>query len=301
MGEETPAALFELIGHPGRLSIVEELIEARRGDSEGTVSFTALRDRSAIDDTGRFNYHLGQLVGTVVEKTEDGYRLSPYGHRITAPLMGGIYDPQRVTDSIETGGFCYDCGANLRIEPTSTVLRLVCEQGHVNNRGLLGYPGVTEGRSPDEASRALGLVNRQGTELAVAGTCPACHGAVDGEIVPLLSASLGLNGPEEWYVFEAPCGTCGNQFTTTVGGCVTTHPAVVSFLADHGTDVRNCLPWELSFAQPGAEVLQSTDPLRLGVEISRGGDSLHVVLGPTAEVVSTGRTPGTDGSGTADG
>jgi hypothetical protein len=288
MATETPAELFDLVGHPGRLSIVEELIAAKRGDDDSR-SFTTLRDRSAIDDTGRFNYHLGELVGTVVEKTDEGYRLSPYGHRITAPLMGGLYDPDRVTDSIETDGSCYDCGADLRIEPTTTVLRLVCEQGHVNNHGLLGYPGVTEDRTVEEASRALGLVNRQGTELAVAGTCPACHGAVDGEIVPLSAAGLALDGPEEWFVFEAPCETCGNQFTTTVGACVATHPAVVSFLYEHDTDVRNCLPWSLAFAAPGAERVEAREPLRLGIEIARGEESLDVVVEKTAEVSSVER------------
>jgi hypothetical protein len=274
------ADVFELVDHPGRLSIVEVLIDAQRTDGETRLRFTDLRDRSDIDDTGRFNYHLDQLLGTFVTKTEAGYRLSSYAHRITAPMMGGIYDPERATDAVATPGECPDCGSDLLIETDETVPRLVCEQEHVVNQGLLGYPGVVGDYPPDAASEALGRINAQSVELAVAGTCPTCHGPVDGEITESAADS---------YHFEAPCDTCGNQFAHTVGGCVQTHPEVVSFLYDHGVDVRQTEPWALPFVYPGRETVASTDPLRLSVDVHRGGETLTVTVDRTAAVVSTER------------
>lgn len=275
------AEAFELVGHPDRLSIIEVLIEARRSDGQSDVQFTSLRDLSNIDDTGRFNYHLNQLLGTFVTKTDDGYRLSSYAHRIMAPMMGGVYDPDRATESVETAGECPDCGSDLWIQPDETTLRVVCDQDHVINEGLLGYPGIVDDRPPAEATETFGLINTQGIELAVAGVCPTCHGPVDGEITAAENA--------DYYLFEAPCGTCGNQFANTVGSCVLTHPSVVSFLHEHGIDVRKTTPWSLSFAHPGAEIVESTEPLRLSVEIQGDEELLSVTVSRSGTVVSTER------------
>lgn len=288
---EHPADVFELLGEPARLSIVQALVEARRSDGDSHLCFTDLRDRAGIDDTGRFNYHLDQLLDTLVTKTEDGYRLSSYAHRVTAPLAGGLYDPERATELIGTDGECGVCGRQLRIRPEGTVLRLVCEAGHVNNEGLLGYPGAVSDRPPGAANDAVGLINTQGMTLAVSGVCPACHGPVDGECRPAAETRVDtadIDG-ERIYLFEAPCGTCGNQFACTVGGCVLTHPAVVAFLHDHGVDVRDTPPWELPFLAPGAERVVSTDPFRLSLAITRDGATLTVTLDRDGSVVSTDR------------
>jgi hypothetical protein len=274
--------VFELVGNPDRLSIVEVLIETRREDEDPHVRFTDLRNGSDIEDTGRFNYHLDQLLGTFVTKTEEGYRLSSYAHRIMAPMMGGVYDPERASDPIETPGECPECDSELKIEPSETVLQIRCEQGHPINRGLLGYPGVVGDRPPAEANQALGLINMHGVELAVSGTCPTCNGPVDG--------AFHESDDAEYYYFESPCRTCGNQFANTVGGCVLTHPAIVSFFYDHGIDVREMVPWELSFVYPGAETVESTDPLRLSVDIVHDDEVLTVTVDRNATVVSTERT-----------
>lgn len=276
------ASVLEVIGHEDRLAIVEALIEARRSEGDPFLRFTDLRDRAGIDDTGRFNYHLDQLRETFVTKSEEGYRLTSYAHRITAPMMGGLYDSDRASDGIETDGSCPDCDAGLRIEPDGTVLQVVCERGHVVNHGLLGYPGVLGDRPPEDANRTLGLLNAQGVELAASGVCPTCHGPVDGGLV--------RDDDAGYYLFEAPCSTCGNQFANTVGGCVLFHPAVVSFMYDHGVDVRDRIPWSLSFVYPGRETVESTDPLRLSVDVTVDDAVLTVTVDRDANVVSTARS-----------
>jgi hypothetical protein len=283
MSDPDPVAdAFDKIGHPARLSILEALLEVRRTDDDPHVSFTELRDRSAVDDTGRFNYHLGELVGTFVHKGEAGYRLTSLGHRLLAPMVAGIYDPDRELDPIESPGACYDCGGSLRIEPAGAKLQVVCEDGHVVNAGLVGYPGVVADRPADEAVAALSVLNTQGVERAVAGVCPICHGPVDG--------AIGHDEGFDVYGFEAPCGTCGNQFATTVGSVIATHPEVVSFLADHGVDVRRAVPWSLPFRQAGAETVVSEEPLRLRVDVAGDETRLAVLVDGDGEVVSTERS-----------
>lgn len=220
--------VFELIAHPDRLSIVRALIERRRTAADPHLRFSELRDNAGVDDTGRFNYHLDQLRGSFVTQGDDGYRLSAYGHRLTAPMMGGVHDPDRVEEPIETPGECPGCGESLEIRADGIVLQVACEEGHPLNSGLLGYPDIFNAREPEAANEALVLINTQAFELAVAGTCPTCHAPVDGA---LRRAEEGA----PWY-FEAPCDTCSNQFAATTGACVATHPDVVLFFSAHDVD-----------------------------------------------------------------
>jgi len=80
-------AIFSLLSDETRLAIVRELAACRLGESEPRLSFSALRTRVGIDDAGRFNYHLGRLRGSLVEKGEDGYGLTETGAVVGSMLV----------------------------------------------------------------------------------------------------------------------------------------------------------------------------------------------------------------------
>lgn len=285
MTDEAPSLdAFETVAHEARLSILRALLAERRTSEDPHLGFTDLRDRAGIEDTGRFNYHLGRLRGTFVRKADEGYRLTTFAHRLLAPMVGGVYDPEWAPEPVDSPGECSECGRELVIRPEGATLQLVCEDEHVINSGLLGYPAAMTGRSAGETVTALGLLNLHGIEQAVAGVCPLCHGRVDGSV----SEHGGVGG----YLFEAPCGTCGNQFAAPVGYCVATHPTVAGFLADHGVDVRRTAPWALDFCTAGAERVTSEDPLRLELRIERGDDTLSVLVDRDGSVVSAERRGG---------
>jgi hypothetical protein len=276
------ADLFHLVGQPARTAILRALLERRRDAEDPTLSFTDLRDAAGIEDNGRFNYHLGELIGSLVIKADDGYRLSGFGFRLLAPLAGAAYDPDADPDPIPVPGECHDCDASLTVRPDEGILKVICERGHVVNHGLIGYPGVVTDRDPDDAAAALALLSTGMTELGVAGVCPLCHGRTDGEFV--------ANQTGGRYTYRAPCDACGNQFATTAGGCVAGHPAVVSLFDDHGIDVRRRAPWTLPFRQLGAETVTAEDPLRLRLTVGKElTASLTVVLARDGSVVSLDR------------
>jgi hypothetical protein len=283
----SPADLFHLVGQPARTAILRALLERRRDAEDPTLSFTDLRHAAGIDDNGRFNYHLGELVGSLVAKTDDGYRLSGFGFRLLAPMAGGAYDPGADPAPLPVPGECHDCGAALTVRPDEGVLQVVCDEGHVVNHGLVGYPGVVTDRDPGDAATALALLSAGSTELGVAGVCPLCHGHTDGELVE--------DPTDGGYAYLAPCEACGNQFATTAGGCVATHPAVVSLFDDHGVDVRERVPWTLPFRRLGAGTVVAEDPLRLRVTVGEELDeSLSVVLARDGSVASLDRPGGAD-------
>lgn len=79
-GPDATADLFELLSDETRVRIVRELYREREHDPDDPgLTFSTLGRRIGADDTGRFNYHLRRLRGTLVDKREDEYVLSPLG------------------------------------------------------------------------------------------------------------------------------------------------------------------------------------------------------------------------------
>ena len=72
----TPDEAFAVLGNEIRLDIVRVLWNADAAheyddvsDTAETISFSELRRRVDIDDNGKFNYHLSQLVPHFVRQT----------------------------------------------------------------------------------------------------------------------------------------------------------------------------------------------------------------------------------------
>ena len=84
-GDAALAALFDLLSDETRLRIVSALAGYEHAHPESpAIRFAALRERVDARDSGRFNYHLRKLDGILVEKTDEGYSLTPVGRQIVA-------------------------------------------------------------------------------------------------------------------------------------------------------------------------------------------------------------------------
>ncbi|MFB6175614.1 MAG: hypothetical protein ABEI99_00435 [Halobaculum sp.] len=79
-------AVFDLLSDETRLAIVTELDRARRDGEADGLRFSTLRGRVGAADSGRFNYHLKKLRGTLVRKDGDHYVLTPTGVRMAATV-----------------------------------------------------------------------------------------------------------------------------------------------------------------------------------------------------------------------
>lgn len=82
------AKVFGLLSDETRLDIVRALAERNFEESgRPCLSFSELRDRVGVRDAGRFNYHLAQLRGSLVEKTPEGYALTDRGVTVGALVL----------------------------------------------------------------------------------------------------------------------------------------------------------------------------------------------------------------------
>ena len=74
-----PTDALEVLGNEIRMATLRELAEA-----DGPLTFTELRERVGLRDTGKFNYHLTKLCSYFVRETDGGYELGHAGSRVIA-------------------------------------------------------------------------------------------------------------------------------------------------------------------------------------------------------------------------
>lgn len=104
------ADALSVLANETRLQIVAELADAAE-----PLSFTALRERVGVRDTGKFNYHLTELCEYFVRETRDGYELGHAGERLAddAGVWTGIERsgaPSADGESVGRTDTCRVCG-----------------------------------------------------------------------------------------------------------------------------------------------------------------------------------------------
>lgn len=105
---------LETLAHETRLSILRTLADADR-----PLRFSELRKRIGLTDTGKFNYHLSELLGRFVRESDGGYELGPAGERTI--LAAGDLDAAALsiaaTDDESTCPVCSesDCDKQIHI------------------------------------------------------------------------------------------------------------------------------------------------------------------------------------------
>ena len=294
MDRVSPADAFELLAAEPRMDILQSLVVARR-EGKTPLSFSELRRDTAIEDSGRFNYHLGKLVGTFVEKTDDGYDLSYAGHAIVAAIIAGTYtgserkEPQQLADD------CVLCGAPITASYTDGELAVRCANDH--NLFVTGFPpGAAAGMDMETLLEVASLRTYQRIEFATTGRCPECFGSL--RTTP---ETTDLGGGE-MHLLDSQCERCGETFTVSAGNYLVFAPEVVSFYREHGVDVHHERPWTMAVALEGRGVdeggsadatVVSTDPYRLQFDLEEDGDHLLVTLDDRGRVIEATRPPET--------
>lgn len=273
------ADAFSLLGDPRRIDIIRVLWEAGRGNP---VPFSDLYDRVDVSDTGKFNYHRGQLVPHYVRKSEDGYRLTQAGERVARAINAGVYSEYTEMEEFDARGSCYDCGStDLRGEYVGGRFRIDCRD--CDNRILnVGVPPSTaRGRGPSGFVDAYEVWSRTRVEQAKHGLCPVCNGSMEPDVSRPIRDTLDV---DVQAVFD--CAVCDRRVVTSFGTLALWHEDVESFLQERDASLAERPYWSVEQAMTDRHTtVVSENPSRYEVSFRADGevcsaefdDSLRVV------------------------
>jgi uncharacterized protein (DUF983 family) len=271
---ETSAQAIAAIANETRVAILEALSAA-----DEPQSFSALRHAVGVTDSGGFNYHLDKLADRFIRKTDAGYELTYAGRWVLGSIRSGVY-----TDTVEVepvdAGTCPRCGGQLRATYREGTLEVSCADCAETVSRFGVPPTIVEGFDTEELPGALSRWVLTLVQRVQRGFCPDCSGrtrpSLDRED-DTLDGFLGV---------RYTCDRCGLSLESVVGATVLDHPAVVTFHADHGIDLRDTLIWEVPWFFEQTATVVSEDPLRVQVDPEVDGDRLSLRLDESFEVVS---------------
>jgi len=274
---------FAALGDDTRVAILEALVDARREDpSDPALSFSDLRERVGVADSGRFNYHLGKLRGTFVEEGDDGYELTYAGEEVVGAILAGTHDPDVVLGPTALDDTCPVCDTGLTAAYEDGTLRVECENEHTPMLTTVP-PAAASDRSLEELLRVATLATYAKFELVSGGVCFECYGHLDRAIEP----SETDDAPE--FVYRTQCERCGFTTSSVATVALIRHPAFVSLCDDHGIDLRERVPWTIPGLVDGDTTRVGTDPDRYRVRIELDGDPLEATLDGEGVVVDATR------------
>jgi DNA-binding transcriptional ArsR family regulator len=275
----TAAEAFGILGDETRTGILRALLEH---DGGTPVTFSELRAAVGSEDSGRFNYHLQQLVGHFIERTEDGYDFRHPGRRIAHAILAGTYTERATMEPTPAPGACHACGAEAleaRYEDEQFTIRCgECGETLV----VVPFPPVAiRDRTGEEVLAAFDRWSTTQGRLAADGICPECTGHMDGAVTENRSAFIDFP-----VIPRFECRVCRRRAVTAFGSVALGHPDVIRFHHRHDSYPRQRPYWTteqlVGFRHTTVE---SEDPWRIRVTFPVDGERVEATIDEAVEVV----------------
>ncbi|WP_410766674.1 winged helix-turn-helix domain-containing protein [Haloferax sp. DFSO60] len=265
----SPAEAFSIVADETRLAILEALWES----DDRPVPFSELRRRVGVDDSARFNYHLGKLRGQFVKKTDDGYDFRLAGEKVVRAVLAGTFNEDPVVEPFVASGSCVACDGDLIATYQDERLTLTCDAcGRIHAHEEFP-PGGLDGRSPDDLLSAFDQRVRHLHCLAADGVCPECGGTTE-TLLSSETAPFDLD-----VVVSHRCSQCAYTVVSPIGLVLLDESAVLSFLSARGDDVCGTPFWHFPWVVgDDALTVVDSDPWRIEVEIRHDDEVLTVEL-----------------------
>ncbi|GAB7009555.1 DUF7351 domain-containing protein [Halorubrum trueperi] len=300
----SPDDAFAVLGNEVRVRILRTL-----GDAAEPLAFSELYDRLPIDDTSRFNYHLGELRGHFVRKGDSGYALDHPGRRVVEAIRSGAVtdDPDLERTSIDDR--CPTCDERLEIRWHDGSVEVFCsrcesrwersssrvdtaegpESGYL---GRLPFPpaGIRD-REAEEVFRAAHAWTIVELLAVGAGICPRCAATVETELDACSDHEddgICSNCRSSFaVVLTASCTNCLYHVGSAAALGLLSSPALLGFMLDHDVDPlspRSVCRLDRFFSGYD-ETIRSLDPLRVVLTLSLDGDELTLHVDENGDLV----------------
>lgn len=307
-----PDEAFALIGHETRVGILRVLATTDRPNRP--VAFSEIRDQLDDIDSAHFNYHLNELTGHFLERTDDGYDFRRPGRRVAQAILSGSVTGNPTSELTPVDQRCHHCGGPLEIMYHQERLAIYCTECagtylHSNHQaanddvpdayGFLGLhdlpPAGMAERTPTEAVEAAHRWSLLDTLSTAADLCPRCaepfadrvdvcadHDTADG--------CCERCGYRHAVVYTAHCTNCAYDKRLPLGTVLAADRAVRAFLASNGFDLLDAdyEAFSTVFKTYDERVVE-TDPLEAVFTYAVDGETCAVTVGPGGEVRDVSR------------
>lgn len=300
-----PAEAFGVLQSEVRLAILRALWAA----PDEPVPYAALERRTAAE-TDNFHYHLEQLVGHFVRRTDAGYELRYAGEAVVRAVVAGWITDDVSLAPLVIDDHCPYCESAIEIRYLDEQLTARCTGcgGVVRGEELppgtimhYGFPpsGVS-GRSPEELLEAGHVLYDAKVTPMLNGVCPECAAAVDHAFVVCEDHDPGADGlcpacDARFAVWTAAeCQRCGYTRQFAPWFQLLSEPAVIAFYHEHSDFDRTIpfskLTWENApYIRSITQSVLSTDPLRVRVDMPLEAAELRVTMDEAFEIVELER------------
>lgn len=266
-----PDEAFALLGNEIRIDIIRVL-----GDVSGEpLSFSELREQVGTRDSGQFNYHLNQLVGTFVQRTGDGqYELAYAGRRVVGSIHAGDFNRRGIVGTFALESFCGACDTQLEATYEDEQVTIRCSSCDTLRTRFDFPPGGFDDRTIDELTRAFDGWIMGVLETITDGICFNCAGKTTGRLRDEVEPPF----EDEPVYIEFTCERCNNRTTMSVNSYLLLHPVVIAFHYDHGIDVHKEYTWNLEFVHESNLRVSSENPLRIESILELNDDCLTLIV-----------------------
>lgn len=295
MTANSAADIFRLLSDETRVDILRavavaqaELEEAGSGPAE--LAFSDIYDHIDVENTSKLSYHLGELTGTYLRKSEAGYSLSHAGERIVRFILSGNYEEPDSFGPEPVSGVCVFCGEEaLEASLSQQFFRIDCTACEQQVAGQPITPAQARTRETAALIRSVKLQSAEDYRQVRRGLCPECGARVTAEVMELPESPLPDADP---FLVTSQCEACLRTYNSPLTYSVAYHPASVAFHWDHGIDVTTNGIWEFhEYVYEGRWTSQqvASDPDAYEVVLRCGDDALRLRLDSTATITATER------------
>jgi hypothetical protein len=291
IGETSPLSLGEalgIIGEETRARIITELGDATRDDLPvpDALTFSELKGRVDVSDSGRFNYHLDKLVGSFVQKTDSGYMLRLPGLLVYRAIVAGTLTDRTAIEPFPVGK-CPDCDGRLSAvyHPDNLVV-VECEGCHKFVDGIHFPPRGVEVRSRDELLDAAYRRRHAKARLLYQGVCHTCGGTTERTLARAEDPIAAVLGHDLY--FHLRCETCKESLVGHPATMARAIPDLDAAFAERGREAATVRSWDetLVTARDGTEVVDES-PLTVSFAYAFADERLRVRLRDGGHVETT--------------